>query len=107
MLDLTILSEQYFGIKLLDGRVINLKKMTQGMIITTTAMDKAIAKANKEKNYEAVLNLNNDRLELILNHNKEGITITKKEINELTTDQMSALIIAYSQWMQEINNNPN
>lgn len=107
MLDLTILSEQYFELKLLDGRIINLKKMTQGMIISTTAIDKAIEKANKAKEYEKVLTLNTDRLELILNHNKEGIKITRKEIEDLTPDLMGAIIIAYSEWMQNINSNPN
>ncbi|WP_297637950.1 hypothetical protein [uncultured Clostridium sp.] len=107
MLDLTIISEQYFDLKLLDGRVLNLKKMTQGMIITTTALDKAIAKANDNKDYEKVLNLNVDRLMLILNHNKEKINITKKDIESLTPEHMSAIIIAYTDWMQGINNDPN
>ena len=107
MLDLSIIVEQYFELKLLDGRIINLKKLTQGMLITTTAIDKAIEKANKAKEYEKILNLNIDRLELILNHNKEGIKISKEEIEELTPDIMSAIIIAYSEWMQGINNDPN
>ncbi len=107
MLDLTILSEQYFEIKLLDGRIINLKKMNQRMIINTTSIDKAIEKANKSKEYEKVLNLNIDRLELILNHNKEGVKISREEIEELTPDVMGAIIVAYTEWMQNINNNPN
>ena len=107
MLDLTILSEQYFEIKLLDGRIINLKKMNQRMIINTTSIDKAIEKANKSKEYEKVLNLNIDRLELILNHNKEGVKISREEIEELTPDVMGAIIVEYTEWMQNINNNPN
>ena len=77
------------------------------MIINTTSIDKAIEKANKSKEYEKVLNLNIDRLELILNHNKEGVKISREEIEELTPDVMGAIIVAYTEWMQDINNNPN
>lgn len=107
MLDLTILAEQYFEIKMLDGSIINLKKLTQGMLIKTTAIDKQIEKANKDKDYEKVLNLNVDRLYLILNNNKEKVEITKEEIKDFTPEVMSAIILAYTDWMQDINSNPN
>lgn len=107
MLDLTIINESYFEIKMLDGSILNLKKMTQKMLLKTTLLDKEIEKANKEKDFEKILNLNVDRLHLILNNNKEGKEVTREEIEEFNAEIITAIIVAYSKWMQEFNNNPN
>lgn len=107
MLDLTILNQNYFEIKMLDGSILNLKKLTQKMLLKTTFLDKEIEKANKNKEFEKILNLNVDRLHLILNNNKEGKVITKEEIEEFNAEIITAIIVAYSNWMQEFNSNPN
>lgn len=107
MLDLTILNQNYFEIKMLDGSILNLKKLTQKMLLKTTFLDKEIEKANKNKDFEKILNLNVDRLHLILNNNKEGKVITKEEIEEFNAEIITAIIVAYSKWMQEFNSNPN
>ncbi len=107
MLDLSIIADSYFDLKLVDGRIIYIKKLNQKQVIAMTAMDKEIAKANEKKDYEKVLMLNTERMHMILNHNKENIVISKEEVEELNPEMMSAIIIAYTDWMQGINNNPN
>lgn len=107
MLDLSIIADSYFDLKLVDGRIIYIKKLNQKQVIAMTAMDKEIAKANEKKDYEKVLMLNTERMHMILNNNKENIVISKEEVEELNPEMMSAIIIAYTDWMQGINNNPN
>ena len=106
MLDLTVLVEKYFEIKMPDGEVVSIKKPTQKMALDLSN-NKELIEAEKNKDIEKVIKIINDRVMIVLNHNKEGRVFKAEELTDLNLDIIKLIVEGYLQWVKDLNNNPN
>lgn len=106
MLDLSVLTEKYFEIKMPNGEVLEIKKPTQKMALEFSN-NKEFIKAQNSNDMETVLKIAMNRVETILNHNKEGKKISKDELAGLSFDMINLIVESYIKWVQEVNSNPN
>ena len=102
MLDLTVLQESYFPIKLLDGATIRLKKPSQGLLLQFIAF-KNIQQANLDEQFDAITKLT----AAILSNNAEGRTFTAADLNEYDLVILQAIIQGYIEFLNEVMANPN
>lgn len=106
MLDLTVLVEKYFEIKMPNGEVVSIKKPTQKMALDLSN-NKELIEAEKNKDIEKVIKIINDRVMIVLNHNKEGRVFKAEELTDLNLDIIKLIVEGYLQWVKDLNNNPN
>ncbi len=106
MLDLTVLVDKYFEIKMPNGEVVSIKKPTQKMALDLSN-NKELIEAEKNKDIEKVIKIINDRVMIVLNHNKEGRVFKAEELTDLNLDIIKLIVEGYLQWVKDLNNNPN
>lgn len=106
MLDLSVLTEVYFEIKMPNGEVLEIKKPTQKMALEF-ANNKEIVKAQNNQDIDKILKITLNRVETILNHNRAGKKVTKEELEALSFDMIHLIVEKYMLWVRELNNNPN
>lgn len=106
MLDLTVLVEKCFEIKMPNGEVVSIKKPTQRMALDLSN-NKELIEAEKNKDNEKVIKIINDRVMIVLNHNKEGRVFKAEELTDLNLDIIKLIVEGYLQWVKDLNNNPN
>ncbi|MDK0734739.1 hypothetical protein P7A61_04055 [Clostridium perfringens] len=106
MLDLTVLVDKCFEIKMPNGEVVSIKKPTQKMALILSN-NAAMLEAQKNSDVETMLSKVNEKVAVILNHNKEGKVFTNDELNSLNYDMIQAIVNGYLNWVKELNNNPN
>lgn len=106
MLDLTVLVDKCFEIKMLNGEVVSIKKPTQKMALDLSN-NKELIEAEKNKDIEKVIKIINDRVMIVLNHNKEGRVFKAEELTDLNLDIIKLIVEGYLQWVKDLNNNPN
>ncbi|MGU8365164.1 hypothetical protein ACV3NC_14365 [Clostridium perfringens] len=106
MLDLTVLVDKYFEIKMPNGDVVSIKKPTQKMALILSN-NAEMLEAQKNSDIETMLSKVNEKVAIILNHNKEGKVFTNDELNLLNYDMIQAIVNGYLNWVKELNNNPN
>ncbi|MBI6050340.1 hypothetical protein [Clostridium perfringens] len=106
MLDLTVLVEKYFEIKMPNGEVVSIKKPTQKMALDLSN-NKELIEAEENKDIEKVIKIINDRVMIVLNHNKEGRVFKAEELTDLNLDIIKLIVEGYLQWVKDLNNNPN
>ncbi|HAT4108323.1 hypothetical protein ACEE25_13635 [Clostridium perfringens] len=106
MLDLTVLVEKCFEIKMPNGEVVSIKKPTQKMALDLSN-NKELIEAEKNKDIEKVIKIINDRVMIVLNHNKEGRVFKAEELTDLNLDIIKLIVEGYLQWVKDLNNNPN
>lgn len=99
MLDLTVLNEQYFEIKLLDGSVINLKKPSQSLLMKFMGFKQDASELKTEDIIEIVLS--------ILNNNKENKELKTEDIENYDIGILMAIIQGYAEFINEVMGNPN
>ena len=106
MLDLTVLVEKCFEIKMPNGEVVSIKKPTQKMALDLSN-NKELIEAEENKDIEKVIKIINDRVMIVLNHNKEGRVFKAEELTDLNLDIIKLIVEGYLQWVKDLNNNPN
>lgn len=106
MLDLTVLVDKYFEIKMPNGEVVSIKKPTQKMALILSN-NAEMLEAQKNSDVETMLSKVNEKVAIILNHNKEGKVFKDDELNSLNYDMIQAIVNGYLNWVKELNNNPN
>lgn len=106
MLDLTVLVDKYFEIKMPNGEVVSIKKPTQKMALDLSN-NKELIEAEENKDIEKVIKIINDRVMIVLNHNKEGRVFKAEELTDLNLDIIKLIVEGYLQWVKDLNNNPN
>lgn len=106
MLDLTVLVEKYFEIKMPNGEVVSIKKPTQKMALDLSN-NKELIEAEENKDIEKVIKIINNRVMIVLNHNKEGRVFKAEELTDLNLDIIKLIVEGYLQWVKDLNNNPN
>lgn len=104
MLDLSVIKESYFDIKLPNGDILNLKKCTQGMLNTVIDMGEKIKKANAKKAIDDIYSF----ATRIINRNKEEKEYTQEQIEDmLSFDVVTYFIEQYITWTFDVFKNPN
>lgn len=106
MLDLSVLKEKYFEIKMPNGEVLEIKKPTQRMALEFSN-NKELIQAQKDQDVEKILRLTLNKVEDILNHNRTGKKISREEVDALTFDMIQLIVEEYLKWVKEVNSNPN
>lgn len=102
-LDLTAFKRQYFDVTLPDGTEIQIGKPTQSLIIDLMAMEQQINEDAGE-----MIELFNDVILKILNNNKEQKKYTAKYVQQQFDFEVGQIfIMAYMEFVQEIQSNPN
>lgn len=105
MLDLTVLVEKFFEIKMPNGEIISIKKPTQALAISlsnNSDLEEAKSKGEIEKVLEIVI----DKVILILNNNKEGRVFKIEDIKDFDLNIIKIIVEEYLKWVEGLNNNP-
>ncbi len=99
-LDLSLFVKQTLDITMLDGTILHIKKPTQGNVIKLLAF--------KETNEDNALEAMEELTYIILNSNMENKEYSKEWIAEnLDWTMKAAIIRAYSEFINELQTNPN
>lgn len=99
-LDLSLFVNQTLDITLPNGEVIKIKKPTEKGVMKLMALQNI----EEDKAFEAM----NELVMFILNSNKEGKEITQDWIDDnLDWSMKTAVIQAYSEFINELQSNPN
>lgn len=104
ILDLSCYLEKTMTVKMPDGRQYTLPKPTQRVFIMSLDLYKL---SQSNPSYEEQLEAINKYAYVIMNENKQGRTFTMDEIENLPMDAKSAIIKAYTDFAQELVNDPN
>lgn len=103
IIDLSVFQEETLDFKLLDGRVINVVKPTQKMVIELMNF-RNIQDEEPEAQVAALSSI----VCKVLNSNKNGIAFTEKEVEQNFNFQiLQAILTAYSEFVNGIASNPN
>lgn len=106
MLDLSVLKNKTFDIKMIDGEVLCVKKPSKLMLIELERF--SIKMRNVESIEQLCTELENITL-MILNHNTDNVKVTLKKLEALEIDLslQSAIFKGYFQFSNEVMSNPN
>lgn len=104
MLDLQVLQNKTFNIKMLDGRELRIKKLSKAQMFQMNDLDVQIQEC---KDIKEQFNLICKRVHFVLNNNLENIKITMKEIEALDFAMLTAINQEYAKFIYEVANNPN
>lgn len=99
-LDLNAFTEKTLEIKMVDGRVINVKRPTKAIFMLLQAAQEADQVEDKNRISEQVI-------VAALNNNLEGLTIDNEEINAMPVLMKSAILKAYFDFLHELVSDPN
>lgn len=102
VLDLSVFTAITLDIKLPDGRLLKLTKPTQRLVIKLMALKSLDASDSK-----AIMTALDDMALDILNSNDTGTVFDMVFVNTLNTAMKSALVQAYSEFIMQVQSNPN
>lgn len=99
MLDLTVINNEHYDIRLLDGTELKLKRPTQAMVEYTMKIEGM----SKSENKAQVINALAELFVRILNRNTDGIAFNIKDITEEYDFQTIGYVIQdyFSYWNKE------
>jgi len=114
-LDLKQLSQQdTFDVSLPDddNTEMNLSKPSEGLLIEFMAFEdkaKDLESLKGTEKYESILQMQRNMVCQIMNCNRNGVTVDDAFLKDKGIDfyLQQALIKAYSEWVQELSNDPN
>lgn len=104
MLDLSVFKEETFDIKFNEDDILHVKKPSEDLAI------KILAHVNIKGDIEPqeMLKITRDMTLSILNHNKDNRKFDNKFVKEkLPLNYQIAIIKSYTEFMTELENNPN
>ena len=104
MLDLQILQQQTFDIKMLDGRLLKLKKLSKAQTFVFSAIE---GELSREKDIKRQYDLVTERTLFLLNNNLENIKVSKEEVDDLSLDMLLAIAKSYEEFMTNAAQSPN
>lgn len=90
MLDLTTALGELYQVKLLDGKVLNLKRPTQALQVAIVNLQKY---AGKEKDAEKAMETTMEIFCRILNRNDEGVEFKPEDIGEEYDYSIALMVI--------------
>lgn len=102
ILDLSVFEEETLDVKLSDGKVIRLKKPTQGLVIAMLRL----RNMSEDTPEEAALAAMNSIVLKILNNNADGMTFEMSNVEHLSVDAKGALLFGYSEFAAQLQANP-
>lgn len=102
MIDLSVFQEETLDFKMTDGRVVNIVKPNQKMVLELMNFQNL-----RDEEPEAQIAALSTIVCKVLNSNKNGITFTEEEVGELNFQILSAIITAYGDFVNTIASNPN
>lgn len=102
-LDLSVFEEQYLDVKLADGRLLQLCKPTQAIVINMLKFQNINENTNPNEIIDAVDEITFD----ILSTDKDGLVVTKETVAEMNLRMKLALIQEYGKFISEVQSNPN
>ena len=105
MLDLSVLKEKVWDVKLFDGEVLHIKRPSQKMVIEMMGYEETF---KKQKDAKKTIGTFTKMILDILNHNTEGRVFTEEYIDENFDLTLGlALVQSYMEFVKEVNSNPN
>lgn len=102
VLDLSVFSAITLDIKLPDGRLLKLMKPTQRLVIKLMAL-----KSLDVSDSKAIMTALDDMTLDILNSNDSGTIFDMIFVNTLNTAMKSALVRAYTDFITQVQSDPN
>ncbi len=106
MLDLSVLKEKYWELKMFDGEVLMVKRPSQKMVVDMMSYEDTF-KAH-QKNPKLMIEAFVDMLSEILNNNANGIKYSREYIAEHFDFTVGmAVVEGYMTFVTEINSDPN
>lgn len=102
-LDLSTFTESSLEIKWFDGRVFILRKPTQRLVLTLTAIEKQL----EEENMVNAMKLIDDYVFLLLSANKMNVKITLEEVENLDFDAKLLILNKYAEFIKTVQSSPN
>lgn len=100
-LDLSVFDKETMPIKLLDGTTIHVIKPTQKIAIEVSKLQ-----GIDKDNAELVMKTLNTLVYMILNTNEEGYKTEMETIEDMGVGLKSKIVVAYTQWLNELISNP-
>lgn len=105
MLDLSVFQEETFDIKFSEDDILHVKKPTEQIAIKILAHVNA---KNNDMTPEEMLSMTRDMTLSILNHNADNRKFDNKFVKDkLPLNMQIAIIKGYTEFMVEMENNPN
>lgn len=99
-LDLSLFVKQTLDITMLDGSTLHIRKPTQANVIKLMSL--------KDTTEENALDAMDELTYIVMNSNTDGKTFTKEWLNDnLDWSMKTAIIMAYSDFINELQSNPN
>jgi len=106
MLDLSVFTEQTFDIKFAEDDILHVKKPTEGIAIKILSISDN--KNNDDMTALEMLDITKDMTLTILNNNNDGKKFNDKFVSDkLPLNLRLAIIQGYSEFMTELEKNPN
>ena len=102
VIDLGVFQEETLDFKLADGRIVNIVKPSQKMVIALMNF-RDIQDAEPEEQVAALSSI----VCQVLNTNKNGIAFTEEEVENLNFQTLQAILTAYGEFVNGIASNPN
>lgn len=102
ILDLSVFDEETLDVKMAEGRIIHLKKPTQGMAIAMLQLRSLSDKTPPE----AALAMQNSIVLKIMNNNADGIVFTAESVASMTLNTKSGIVKGYADFASELQANP-
>ena len=103
ILDLSVFEEETLDIKMPDGKSIHIPKPSQSMVIKLFRMQKQLSGSDNE----AQLNAFNTFVLDVLNINNGGYVFDVETVEAMPLAMKSAIIKAYSDFIADIQSDPN
>ena len=103
VIDLSVFQEETLDFKLPDGRIVNIVKPSQKMVIDLMNF-RNIQEDEPEAQVAALSNI----VCKVLNSNKNGVAFTEEEVEkEFNFQILQAILFAYGEFVNGIASNPN
>lgn len=102
MIDLSVFQEETLDMKMLDGRIVNIVKPTQKMVLELMNFQNL-----REEEPEAQIAALSTIVCKVLNSNKNKIIFTEEEVGEFSFQILNAILTAYGEFVNGIASNPN
>lgn len=103
ILDLSVYKEDTLDITMPDGKVIHITKPTQAMVIKVLQM----RNLNENSEPEKIVNAFNALVLAILNSNDAGICYERQMVEQMPLKMKTAIINAYSDFITDLQSDPN
>lgn len=103
VLDLSTFVKHTMEIKWPDGRIYEIGKPTQGLVILLMSLQETARAEDTAETLEALT----DFIYEVLSRNVKGVAISKEDIAELSIEMKMAIINSYTDFVREVQSNPN